>query len=171
MRRIAVLGCSGAGKSRLSEELGCRLELPAICLDAHYWNPGWKPTPTAEWERRERQLLSGDAWVADGHYLATLHARADLCDTLVYLDRSRFFCLRNVVTRWWKHRGGSVRASMSPGCPEKVDGEFIRWIWGFPKHARPRTMEVLEGFRARGGSVHVLRSDGDRDSFLDSCGA
>ncbi|MFI6132271.1 hypothetical protein [Micromonospora sp. NPDC051141] len=41
MRRILVVGSSGAGKSTVAGELARRLDLPLIHLDRHYWRPGW----------------------------------------------------------------------------------------------------------------------------------
>jgi adenylate kinase family enzyme len=59
MKRIAVIGCGGAGKSCLSRELAARLGLPIIYLDTHYWQPGWVPTPMEEWVARQDDLQSG----------------------------------------------------------------------------------------------------------------
>ena len=32
----------------------------------------------------------------------------------------------------------------APGCPQKVDLEFLRWIWSFPRRTRPRMLATLE---------------------------
>ncbi|WP_229907829.1 hypothetical protein [Amycolatopsis oliviviridis] len=48
MRRIMVVGCSGAGKSTFSRRLGAALDLPVTHLDRLYWRPGWTPAPDAE---------------------------------------------------------------------------------------------------------------------------
>ena len=67
MRRIAIVGMGGAGKSTLSRRLGAALGLPVVHLDTHYWNPGWIETPDDEWDRVQPGLFEGDAWVADGN--------------------------------------------------------------------------------------------------------
>ncbi len=41
MRRILLIGSGGAGKSTLASQMGERLGLPVIHLDAVYWQPGW----------------------------------------------------------------------------------------------------------------------------------
>jgi len=50
MRRIAVTGTSGSGKSTVARILGARLGLPVVELDALFWGPAWTE-PRSE-ERR-----------------------------------------------------------------------------------------------------------------------
>jgi len=33
---------------------------------------------------------------------------------------------------------------MAAGCPERLDFEFIRWIWSFPNATRPRIAKALQ---------------------------
>ncbi len=35
---------------------------------------------------------------------------------------------------------------MSEGCSEKVDYEFLRWIWEYPKKNKPQVEEKLQCF-------------------------
>lgn len=37
VRRIAVIGCGGAGKTTLARGLGTLLGLAVVHIDAHYW--------------------------------------------------------------------------------------------------------------------------------------
>ena len=49
--------------------------------------------PDDEWVARQRELLAGDRWVVDGNYGGTLELRAELADTIVFLDLPRRVCL------------------------------------------------------------------------------
>ncbi len=167
MQRVAVLGCGGAGKSRLAREMGRRLGLPVVHLDVHYWRPGWVPTPGEAWERIQADLLTGDAWIADGNYGGTLHLRFARADTAVFLDFGRLACYRGVLTRWLRGRG-RVRRDLAAGCPECLDLEFLRWIWGFSRHSRPLVLTALASFASRGGRVVVLRSRRAVASFVET---
>src|SRR5262245_29450678 len=51
-KRIALVGCPGAGKTVLAKKLGGELDLPVIHLDSYYWGDGWTRTPQYEWERK-----------------------------------------------------------------------------------------------------------------------
>lgn len=84
MRRIAVIGCGGAGKTTLSRELGEILKLPVYHLDSFFWNPGWVPTPPEEWRRIQEELVSRDEWIMDGDYGGTLDIRFGRADTIIF---------------------------------------------------------------------------------------
>jgi len=62
------------------------------------------------------------------------------------------------------------RPDMAPGCPERLDLEFLRWIWGYPRTRRPRVLELLADFERAGGTAVVLRNRNEIESFLRSTG-
>lgn len=43
--------------------------------------------------------------------------------------------------------------------------KFVRWIWNYPTHSRPRIMECIEGNSANTEMI-VLRIQKDIDRFL-----
>lgn len=70
-RRIAVFGPSGAGKSTVSRELGSRLSLPVLELDAVFHaSPNWVDLEPDEFRRRITSFLDShpEGWVMDGNY-------------------------------------------------------------------------------------------------------
>lgn len=159
MERVAVVGSGGAGKSALARQIGAITGLPVIHLDHHYWAPGWVPTPNDVWVDRQRALLDGPCWVVDGNYGGTLELRASVADTIVFLDLPRRVCLSRAMRR--------VRSPIlqAPGCPQKVDIEFLRWIWSFPKNTRPKVLAVM-GRHAPTTDVVQLRSRAEVRAFL-----
>lgn len=159
MQRVAVIGSGGAGKSALARQLGAITGLPLIHLDHHYWGPGWTPTPDGEWRDKVRALLAGDRWIADGNYGGTLDLRAARADTVVFVDLPRRVCLVRALRRL---RSPILQA---PGCPQKADLEFLRWIWAFPHRTRPRLLAVLEPHRAD-TEIVMLRGGADVRAFL-----
>jgi adenylate kinase family enzyme len=162
VRRVAVIGCGGSGKSTFARALGARLGLPVVHLDRHYWRPGWVPTPDAEWRRVQHELVSRDRWVIDGNYGSTLDLRLAAADTVVFLDLPRRSCLRGVLARWARGHGRCVQAE---GCPERVSLAFLRWVWRYPREGRLR---VLAAIRAHAGpDVVVVRSRRDAVRLID----
>jgi adenylate kinase family enzyme len=151
-QRILVLGSGGSGKSTLARQLGDQLGLPVIHLDIHYWSYGWKPTPEAEWQGRVRQLAHGERWVMDGNFSGSLPIRIERCDAALFLDLSRWVCVRSVLSRWLRYRFGQ-RPDLPEGCPEKIDLEFLSWVWNFPERSRPK---VLAELQRAGRGVQVL---------------
>ena len=166
MRKVLVIGSSGAGKSVFAARLAERAGLPLIHLDAIYWKPGWVKTPKDEWARTVNTLLARDCWVMDGNYAGTLDRRLAACDTVVFLDLPRTVCLWRAVKRRIAHRRGG-RPDMTPGCSERLTWQFIRWIWEYPRKQRPRVLARLAALRPDQRAV-VLRSTGEIDGFLHS---
>ena len=168
MKRILVLGSSGAGKSTFAQELGERLSIETIHLDSHYWQPNWTSTPPEEWEQKVKGLLERPSWVMDGNYRASLPLRLQYADTVIFLDRSRVRCLLRCVGRLLKYRGRN-RPELPPGCNEKIDWEFLQWIWNYPRDVRPGIMETLAKLSDK--KVIILRTDREIGEYLaGQCG-
>lgn len=166
MKRIVVIGCGGSGKSTFSRRLVQRLGLDVIHLDAEYWRPGWEKTPKMEWETRVRELLNSDAWIMDGNFGGTRELRFAECDTIIFMDMPRRVCLYRVVKRLIKYRG-RPRPDMAAGCNEKLDLEFLEWVWNYHKKGRKTALADLDGHRDK--QVTILRSPREAEAFLQNC--
>lgn len=164
MRRVVILGCSGSGKSTLARRLGERLGLPVIHLDALFWQPGWVEGDKALFREKVAEAVQGDRWVCDGGYSSTYDLRFPLADAVIWLERPRWLCLWRVTTRWLSHIG-RTRADMAPGCPEKVDLEFYRFIWNWETRTRAKIEAGLVQYAPETPRI-VLRYDGEIESFL-----
>ena len=169
MRKVLVIGSGGAGKSTFALRLGARLGLEVIHLDKEHWRPGWVEPPQDEWRRRVEELVARDAWVMDGNYSGTLDVRLAACDTVIFLDLPRAVCLWSVLKRTAAYRGTS-RPDMAEGCPEKIDLEFVQWIWGYRSRSRPKVLALLEQ-HAHDKRIIRLRSRAEAESFLASVGS
>ena len=166
MRRVLVIGISGAGKSTFTRALGVRTGLPVIHLDREFWRPGWTVTPREEWRMKVAALVAREAWIMDGNYSATLDLRLPRADSLFWFDYPRPICLRRAIKRVLTTYG-RVREDLAPGCPEKFDLEFLRFIWDFNAKSRPQIVAQLEA-HARDLKPVVFRRDSEVRRFLDS---
>ena len=162
MRRVLVLGCPGAGKSTLARSLGEALSLPVVHLDKLWWKSGWVNRTEGEFDALLDAVLLGEEWVIDGNYLRTLPRRLERCDAVVLLDYPRRVCLFRALRRILSWRG-RPRPDMAADCPERLDGEFVRWIWEFHRTQRPRVLELLDGWK---GEAHIFRSPAQCAAFL-----
>ncbi|MDW0114235.1 AAA family ATPase [Sporosarcina saromensis] len=165
-KRILLIGCSGAGKSTLSVALAEKLKLPVIHLDALFWNEGWVPTPKSEFREKLQCELEQPAWIIDGNFNSTIEMRAQYADLVIFLDFPNWLCLARVFKRRWQNRG-KTRPDMAPGCPEKVDWEFIKFIWTYPKKKRPGVYRMMERVNA---DVLVLQSPAEVKKWLEKLG-
>ena len=170
-RRVIVTGLAGSGKSTLSLALGAKTGLPVIHLDLHFWKPGWVAPSEAEWREKQRAVLAGDAWIADGNYHETLDYRLELADSVVFLDLP-----------WWRCSGRAfLRGFRMPGeLPEGCS--YSRWsrlrdewrlavrIWR-ENRSQPELEREIISQHGQHVALHVLSSKQAVREFLDRLGA
>lgn len=163
MKRVAIVGPGGAGKSRFARALGERIGLPVVHLDHYFWRPGWVESPRDEWRERQSELFAGDRWIADGNYGGTFDERFARADTVIIVARSRLACVASAIGRTARNHGKAVQAE---GCPERFQFAFYRWIWNYERDSRPRFDAALQ----RHNHLHVveLRTRKSMGQFLES---
>jgi len=127
--KIAIIGYSGGGKSTLARLLGEHYGIPVLHFDCVHWLPGWVMRDRAETGRIVEEFLdANESWVIDGTYSRQhFDRRMAEADTIVILAFHRFACLYRALKRLHTYRGRN-RFSMTEGCPEKVDWEFVKWL-------------------------------------------
>lgn len=142
--KIAILGTSGSGKSTLAKRLGERYGLPVLHMDTVHFLPGW---------------------VIDGNYSKTCYARRlKEADKIIVLWFSPLVCLWRAVRRWQQNKG-RVRESSAPGCEEKIDAEFVRWILHDGRTAKKRAQMERIGEKYPENYI-LIRNQRELDGFL-----
>jgi len=87
IRRIAVIGNGGGGKSTLCRALGDRLGLRVREVDAVQWLPGWRRASLDETARTLEAWAAEDSWIIDGFGpWPVIDRRMERADTIVYID-------------------------------------------------------------------------------------
>jgi adenylate kinase family enzyme len=162
MRRVAVLGSGGSGKTWLAERIGERLDLPVHELDLLSFAANRSPIPASEFERRQRELVEGERWVIDGNHLPTAPIRLRAADTVVYLDRSTTACLRGLAIRRLSGRRSTA------GRVPPVTPRFLWYVATFRRRRRDGMIRLLATERT--GVLVVLRSAREMRAFLASLG-
>ena len=170
-RRIVVTGMAGAGKSTFSRALSAKTGLPVIHLDLHFWKPGWVEPSEDEWREKQRDLLAGDEWIADGNYHATLDYRLERADTVVFLDTPWWACAQRAFVRGIRKR--PVGFQLPKGCDESALRR-LREEWllvGRICRVRRSERERELGIVSRHGNhvaLYVLRSNRAAGDFLSA---
>ncbi|ENG7521790.1 DNA topology modulation protein [Vibrio harveyi] len=141
MKRIAVIGSGGSGKSTFSALLGTELNLPVHHLDQLYWKPNWVKTPKDDWIKIQKGLCESECWIIDGNYQSTLDIRFEACDTVIFLDVNRYTCIYRALKRTLL---SSKRPDLAEGCDERFDIEFIKFLWDYPKKSKPLIKDKLK---------------------------
>ncbi|QWW69411.1 AAA family ATPase [Rhizobium sp. WYJ-E13] len=167
--RIVVIGGSGGGKSTLAQKLASHFDLTYLSIDRDIrWLPGWVERGKEEQRQRIIERIAGERWIMDGTNTSTFDIRLPRTDIVIWVRMPRLLCVWGVLTRWLKHLG-RTRPEMAPGCIEKVDWEFLEFIWTFEKKFTPR---VTAAIAAHGPHVPVLQVKSRRQmrALLDLLG-
>ena len=91
MRKVAIFGNTGGGKSTLARKLAELTSLPLYPLDMIQFRAGGGEVPRDEYLRAHAELLRRDAWIIDGYGCRkSAWDRFASADTLVYIDLPLF---------------------------------------------------------------------------------
>jgi len=165
MRRVAVFGNAGGGKSLLARKLATITGLPLHPLDQIRFKPDG-PVPYADYLAAHKNIISRDEWIMEGYgCTASSWQRFARADTLIYID------LPLVRHRWW------VAKRLIKGLISTPEG----WPTGSPmwrstlsglkvtglchRHLTPK-YRALVAEMAAVKRVHHLRSPTEIKAFL-----
>lgn len=141
-KRILIVGSSGAGKSTLGRALHKQLGLPLIHLDQLFWQPGWIPNERAIFREKMLIELEKNEWIIDGNFDSSLELRAQYADLIILLNYPKYISFTRAMKRYLTNIG-RTRDDMTPGCTEKMDIEFAKWIWNFNDDALPSILQLI----------------------------
>jgi len=178
MRRIAVVGNSGTGKTTLALALADKLGLTHIELDGLFHQPDWTPTPPEEFQATLQAAMDEadertGGWTMCGNY-ATPGNRINqkAADTIIWLDMARWLIMFRVVRRTLKR--AITREELWNGNREpltnfyKWDPEenIIRWAWvQFHQYRKQNLAAMADGTWSH-AEVHHLRSPAEVEEFI-----
>jgi adenylate kinase family enzyme len=158
---------AGSGKSTFSRALSAKTGLPLVQLDVHYWKPGWVEPTEAEWREKQRGLLAGDAWIADGNYHETADVPLERADTVVLLDTPWWISASRAFVRGLRKRDGPMPEGCEDAAIRRLRDEWwlVGRIWA-GRRSEPDEARALIAKHGGHAAVHVLRSKRDVADFL-----
>jgi hypothetical protein len=103
MKRVAVFGNAGGGKSTLARKLAALTGLPLHALDLIAFKAGGDAVEEDEYLKSHAEILRQENWIIDGYgSVASAFERFEVADTLIYIDLPRFTHYRWVLKRFAK---------------------------------------------------------------------
>ena len=166
MKKIILIGSGGAGKSTLARQLGAALQIEVIHLDALFWNPNWTPVQREKQVEIQKELVNKEEWIIDGNYGGTIDIRLQAADTIIFLDIPRTICVYRAFKRMIQYRN-KTRPDMGKDCNERLDINFLKWIWRYPKTKRPDIVKKLEGLSTE-KQIIILQTPKQIQQFIEN---
>ena len=168
MRKVAVFGNAGGGKSTLARRLAEVTGLPLYPLDAIQFRAGGGEVPLEEYLKTHGELLGRDQWIIDGYgTVASAWERFSVADTLVYIDLPVLTHYRWVTKRLVK--GLFVNPE---GWPENSPMwsstlQSYQVVWRCHRRLTPRYRRLVAE-AASSKQVHHLKSPAQMKAFLQA---
>ncbi len=158
-----IIGPGNAGKSTLAVELGKILDLPVHHLDRIFWLPIWVAKDRELFIDEQKQLVAKESWIIEGDFKNSYDIRAKRVDTIIYLNVPRRLLIPRFFKRVYKYRG-STRPDMTEGNIEKVNFEYLRWLY---RYDRSVPKELIERYR-NSKAVYILEKPKEVENFLSN---
>ncbi|HEY8023090.1 MAG TPA: hypothetical protein VIF60_00900 [Burkholderiaceae bacterium] len=166
MKKVAVFGNAGAGKSTLSRKLAQRTGLPLHALDKLCFDPGGAAVPPELYATRHAEILTQSTWIIDGYgSYESLWPRFAEADTLVHIDlplplhfwwvTKRFVKGLFIPPQGWPENSPLVRSTLTS----------YRVLWLCHRQLTPKYRAYVVD-AAQSKQVFHLRSKADVAKFL-----
>jgi len=162
MKKIALIGCGGSGKTYLSKQLAALIDAPVTHLDAVYYDDDWNTLPKEKFAAVQEELVAAPAWVIEGNYAGTMPIRLRTADTVIFLDLPPAVCLWGLAQRRLRHGGGQNDAT---GVYDRISWNFLRYVWCYRKTMAPRVRKLIQE-HATDATVYVVTSRRQARSLL-----
>ncbi len=146
VKKIAVIGNAGGGKTTLSRRLAQFYQLPLTHVDSIQFLPGMKIRRHAESIALLEKAQAEDAWIIDGFGpLDILEKRLRLADQIIFIDlplwRHYWWCSKRQIQSLW-----APRAELPEGCHEfslRHTLKLYKNLWQVHKKMRPELLRIL----------------------------
>lgn len=184
MKRVAIFGNAGGGKSTLARELAAITGLPLHVLDKMQFRPGGAEVPYEEYLQAHAALLTRNEWIIDGFgCIKTVWERLEAADTLIHVDlplavhalwvTKRLVKGLFVSPEGWPERSPLIRSSISSyrvlwPCHSRLTPKYRSHVSAaaqqkrvFHLRSRRALKQFLQVIKNEGGSAQ-RRTDQER---------
>ena len=165
IKKIAVFGKPGSGKSTLSKNLAAATGLPLHPLDSIVYKVNGDLVDRETYNKNHDSILSSDHWIIDGFGpIESFYKRLDAADTLVYIDLPYTVCYWLVTKRLIK--GLFVKPEGWPDGSSVLKGslESYKVLKLCPMFWNDNFLKKLESMSAD-KTVYVIRTMAELNDF------
>lgn len=168
MKRVAVFGNAGGGKSTLARRLAALTRLPLHVIDKMQFRDGGAAVPHEDYVKAHADVLRQDAWIVDGFDgVALAWERFAAADTLIHVDLP-------LVTHHWFVTKRLIKGLFAepegwpPGSPLwSSTMSSYKVLWPCHRKLTPKYRQLVAE-AAASKRVHRLTSRAAMAAFLEA---
>ncbi len=168
MKKIAIFGKPGSGKSTLSKSLAAATGIQLHQLDSIVYKKNGDLVDRKTYDKEHANILSSESWIIDGFdRVESFYKRLDVADTLIYIDLPYAVSYYLVTKRLLK--GLVVKPAGWPEGSSIVKGtlQSYRVLKLCPNFWNDDLLQKLKAMSAN-KSLYVIRSISELDDFVNS---
>ncbi|MEZ9517394.1 adenylate kinase [Vibrio splendidus] len=166
MKKVAVFGKPGSGKSTISKALALATGLELHQLDSIVYKANGEFVEREVFDLAHDNILNSESWIIDGFGpLGSFNTRLDAADTLIYIDLPYPISYWFVTKRMLK--GLFVKPEGWPDGSSVIKGtiQSYKTLKLCPKFWNDDFRVRLE-LRAKEKEVHIIRSVSELNNFV-----
>ncbi|MDF1690543.1 MAG: adenylate kinase [Cycloclasticus sp.] len=170
MKKVAVFGKPGSGKSTLSKKLASATGIKLYALDSILYKENGEEIDRQNYVEAHESIISSEAWIIEGfgpiNSLNSFNRRIEEADTLIYIELPYSTTYWLVTKRFLK--GLFVKPEGWPDGSSVLKGtlESYKVLKLCPKFWNDGFLQRLEKQSAN-KSLHVVRSISELNSFVE----
>jgi adenylate kinase family enzyme len=167
MKKVAVFGNTGGGKSTLARRVAELTQPPLYPLDAIQFKAGGIKVPHEDYLKAHADLLKQERWIIDGFgCVPSAWERFAAADTLIHVDLPLLTHCRWVTKRLVKGMLVTPEGWPDDSPIWSSTMNSYRVLWLCHRHLTPRYRQLVAD-AASTKQVHHLKSPADMRAFLE----
>jgi len=151
LKRVVVIGSSGAGKSTFAKALASLLDCPHIELDVLHWEENWTAPVVEVFRARVVTAMDAPRWVVDGNYSMVRDLVWARATTVIWLNYALPIALWRV---FWR----SIRRALTGEVLFAGNRESLRNLFFSRKSL---LWWVITTFKRRRRQFEILRAENE----------
>ncbi|CZF78440.1 Shikimate kinase [Grimontia celer] len=166
MKKVAVFGKPGSGKSTLSKKLASETGIALYQLDSMLYQKNGEQVSHESFEARHDEILASESWILDGMgLLGSFNKRLEAADTLVYVELPYSTSYWLVTKRLLK--GLFIKPEGWPDGSSVLKGsvQSYKFLKLSPKFWNDKFLKRLEAM-SENKNVYVIRSVKELNEFV-----
>lgn len=167
MKKIAVFGKPGSGKSKLSKNLAASTKIQLHQLDSILYKKNGDQIDRDSYDKHHQDILASSDWIIDGFGpMGSFNQRLDAADTLIYIDLPYFVSYWLVTKRLIK--GLFIKPEGWPEGSSILKGTLVSYktLKLCPKFWNDDFSKRLEEISSN-KSLYVIKSISELNNFID----
>jgi adenylate kinase family enzyme len=168
IKKIAVIGNAGGGKTTLSRKLSQVHKLPLHHVDTHQFVAGMQRRENFQTVQILNQIQEQDSWIIDGFGpLDIIEKRFMIADRIIMVDfplwHHFYWSTKRQIKSLW-----APRTELPAGCNEftiEHTVKLYKTIWKVHTQMRPELLRILARENNRDKVVHVKNKRDWRNIF------